>query len=291
VSPVNQAAEMVRIAAPHLRIIDDDTWHKAQAIKQSRRSAPFQMARKPKRMFSGLIKCGQCGSSLAVAGRDKTGKHRMCCTRAVEAGTCRNGRRPYVEDIEARVLKGLAEKLKHPEHPAYLARFVEEYNRERRQLAGTVAADRARLDRRSGEVKRELERAIDAVVKGLVDPESMRERLAQLQAEQKRLTVDLEAVASADKIVTLHPTALERYRADVADLAATFAKGTATNDLEAIERLRGLIERIVVTPQDYGHYAIEVEGRLAKLTGNPGIFPNGLQAVAGGGLEPPTSGL
>lgn len=284
VSRSNAGSEVQRIAAPHLRIVDDDTWRKAQAIKQSRAHGHFSTARKPKRILSGLIKCGCCGSSMAIADRDKTGKHRMRCTQAVEAGTCRNGRRPCVEDIEARVLAGLAAKLKAPE---YLARYVEEYNRERRRLAGAAAGERARLERRAGEVKRELERAIDMVVKGLVDPESMRGRLAELQAEQRRITAALEAAADADKIVALHPSAIDNYRRDVADLAAAFARGTALNETEAAERLRTLVERVIVTPQDRG-YAIEIEGRLALLTSNPEIFPNGLKAVAGdrSGLSP-----
>jgi hypothetical protein len=53
--------------------------------------------------------------------------------------------------------------------------------------------------------------------------------------------------------------------------------------------LRDLIAAVIVHPEAGSAPRIEVTGRLAQLTGLD-LFPQS-KAVAGGGLEPPTSGL
>jgi len=57
-------------------------------------------------------------------------------------------------------------------------------------------ADLARIDPRSGEVGREIDRAADLMIRGIVDPETMRERKAQQSGEttkryQRDLATDL----------------------------------------------------------------------------------------------------
>ncbi|WFU19411.1 recombinase family protein [Bradyrhizobium sp. CB3481] len=63
------------VEVPHLRIVDDATFRAAQAIKIERRHsatpATVQRARAPKRVFSGLIKCGCCGGGMASNGADR----------------------------------------------------------------------------------------------------------------------------------------------------------------------------------------------------------------------------
>ena len=58
------------VEAPHLRIVDDETFWAAQAVKVERRRdatpATAQKARAPKRVFSGRIKCGCCGGGHVV---------------------------------------------------------------------------------------------------------------------------------------------------------------------------------------------------------------------------------
>ena len=100
-----------------MRIIDDTTFKAAQAIKLDRRRdatpASAQKARAPKRVFSGLIKCGSCGGGMASNGADGKGV-RLQCTSYKESGSCTNSRRVYLDDIEALAIKGLRQQLAHP---------------------------------------------------------------------------------------------------------------------------------------------------------------------------------
>src|SRR5262249_37558687 len=72
------------VEAPHSRIIDDETFMAARAVKVERRRdgtpATAQRARAPKRVFSGLIKCGCCGGGMSSNGADRKGVRIQCST-------------------------------------------------------------------------------------------------------------------------------------------------------------------------------------------------------------------
>ena len=144
-----------RIAeAPHLRIIDDATFKAAQAIKSQRRHsatpAGVQKARAPKRVFSGLIRCGTCGGGMSSNGADRKGV-RLQCSNYKESGSCKNSRRVYLDDVEALALKGLRQHLAHPE---VITEFADVYNAERKRLKKEANVERARNERRLGEIAR-----------------------------------------------------------------------------------------------------------------------------------------
>jgi hypothetical protein len=58
----------VTVQAPELRIIDDATWTAAQKRKEkSAVGHPIHVHRRPKRLLSGLVRCGCCNSLYIVA--------------------------------------------------------------------------------------------------------------------------------------------------------------------------------------------------------------------------------
>ncbi len=60
----------------------------AQKRKQERTHTHPSHQRRPRRMLSGLLRCGSCGSGMATNGRDKSGRVRIRCSAATESGTC-----------------------------------------------------------------------------------------------------------------------------------------------------------------------------------------------------------
>ena len=93
ISRPNKAADYRRAQALHLRIIDQETWDAAQAIKRGRSNVGATAARKPLRPLSGLLRCGYCGAGMTALGAQRPGKpHRVQCAGFRESGTCSNGR-------------------------------------------------------------------------------------------------------------------------------------------------------------------------------------------------------
>lgn len=269
VSRPNPAGEWQRADAPHLRIIDADLWTAVQERRRQRSIGPQGRRRcTPRHLLSGLLRCGECGGGLAVRGSASSNKAvRIGCSAARESGTCGNRRTLNLAPIERAVIEGLREQLRDP---ALIAEYVRSYNAERRRLAAEAVADRARLERDAARAQGELDRALDALLRGLVRPESLRDRIAALEAEVAATRESLALCRKAPEPVALHPAAIDRYQADLEDLQGLLqaAPDGRTERLRA--SVRRIIDSVIVTPgAPWRPSAIEVRGRLGELVGAP----------------------
>ncbi|EAQ25634.1 hypothetical protein ROS217_07740 [Roseovarius sp. 217] len=126
--------------------------------------------------------------------------------------------------------------------------------------------------------------------------------MAQLEARQKQLQADLAATPAKDTALRIHPKMAETYHVRIKQLFAPDGPG------EAREAIRGLIEKIVVTPVPTGGKRMEpqldLHGALAGILalsiggeGKPGqqktsceqeVVQSIVFMVAGVGFEPTT---
>ena len=115
---------------PDLRIIDQETWNKAQALKKRFSSHRGNKRQTKKRLLSGLIKCGGCGGSMTIVNRE-----RYSCSAKRERGTCDNPAGIQAQTLEKRVLDGLKQILLGREDflSAFAAAFSDETARIRRE--------------------------------------------------------------------------------------------------------------------------------------------------------------
>ncbi len=291
-------AEWRRTAVPHLAIVDDALW-RAAAERQAREGArqPHELAnaRKPG-LFSGLIKCGRCGSSYTV--RDGG---RLVCAANRERGdaACSNRRTVLRAEVETRVLGGLRDRLLAPEAVAlYVRRYHEAWARREAEARDA----RAPLEKRLEVNARAQRRIVTAIEEGVATT-AMKARLMELDAEREALATELAAAAEthAPSPMVLHPGLADAWRERIATLQAELAAASgsaAAGDRRVVEALRGLVDRIDVTPESSARGApvkIALHGRLALfLAPQPSEhseFRLGSAMVAGGGIEPPTCGL
>ena len=129
-----------------------------------------------------------------------------------------------------------------------------------------------------------------------------RSQLHELEARRETLTASLEAPAPVQP--RLHPNLAQMYRDKVARLHEAFQSGTDAP--EALDKLRQIIERIVLTPVPDGKgFEIELIGEIAAMVrlGLPetnarlhgpisaadhALFARSVKVVAGTGFEPVT---
>ena len=123
----------------------------------------------------------------------------------------------------------------------------------------------------------------------------LKDRMADLQARKEALLA-LVAVAGEPPPL-LHPSMADLYRSKVEELAGALQREDTR--LEASEMLRGLIDSVVLMPQN-GQLRIELKGNLAamltaaqkaKRSPETGDLLVPVQLVAGAGFEPATFGL
>lgn len=277
------------VDAPHLAIIDDAIFKAAQAIKAGRSHQGALQSRKAVRPLSGLLRCGSCGAGMSAIGAPRKGKpHRMQCSAFRESGICSNGRKVSRQAIETLVFEGLRDELANPEA---IAEYVRTYNAERRRLA-KVSGDREKhLQRRKGELDREIDRLITNISKG-ADFDLYNPKVNELAAERKRVEAELTQIASSSEIVTVHPAAVERYLADIRRLADVAAEAAELDEPELVLTLRQLVQTVTVfTPPGTDELTIEIKASLSDLT-LPGpllkrSIGGGVTVGSGGGTRTP----
>ena len=290
---LNPPAERITKDVPELRIVSDELWQAAkarQASVQRKWSAKeprrFNQFRRPKYLFSGLTKCGECGAGFIVYSREHLG-----CFGARGRGTCTNRLTIPRRDVEARVLGALKDKLMRQE---FFDEFCREFAKEMNRLRMVQRANLTAAERELGRVRREIEQVVDAIVDGMRGAE-VKDRMARLQDRKEILIKQLETANQPPPL--LHPSMAELYRTKVQQLAEALEREDART--EASEMLRGLIDSIVLMPEK-GQLRIELRGNLAAMltaaqktrrSPETGDLLVPVQLVAGAGFEPATFGL
>jgi site-specific DNA recombinase len=255
-----------------LRIIDGALWEAVQTRRAVAVAKKPTQHRRPRRTLSGLLRCGVCGESYIVV----QGKY-IGCSAVRNKGTCDNRRLITMTEVEERVLAALREHLLSPPR---IELAVETYRKEREQRAREHAKERGSIERELSQAKRTL----DLMMKKMLDGFEVSRDEYNAVARRRR---ELEAkLPLADKkVVSIHPQAAQSYRAKVEEIQAALTKGDAAGQ-EAVELVRSMIDRIVITPQPE-KMGLEVFGDLAVLLGNgPGPDNNAIGGC-GGPQQPP----
>ena len=259
VARLNPEDEWIVQDVPELRILDDDLW---QAVKDRQKEIRkryvdadgngLRATHRKRYLFSGLIKCAECGGGYSIAYRDHFG-----CSTVKNKGTCSNHTRIARAELERRILHALRNHLMSP---ALFKEFCEEYTREinrlRIEASSGLAAKRAELER----AERGIRKIIDAIKEGYRTP-GMKEELFELEDRKERLTKELSSAEEPPAL--LHPSMAEEYRKRIDRLFV--ALEDEQTRLEASDDVRSLVGRIVVGPGENDRADLWLEGDLAGI--------------------------
>jgi site-specific DNA recombinase len=290
----NPAAEWIVQEVPELRIVDDELWRAAkarQAAVKTKRGEDgrevqnsFRDRRRPRYIFSGLIRCACCGGGYAMISANLIG-----CSTARNKGTCDNRRSIQRGRLEERVLSALKYHLMDPTlFKEFCDEFTREMNRLRMESSTTIEAARSEVRR----IERELEKLLELILKGGA-ADAINAKMVQLEhrkAELERQLADAETTPPL-----LHPEMATFYREQVSTLHTALQDDSEATRLKAGEVLRTLVKEILLTPEA-GDLRIDVRGDLAGIlavslkTKAPaaGAGVSQVEMVAGIGFEPMT---
>jgi site-specific DNA recombinase len=273
VSRANSADQWQSVPAPQLAIVHADIFAAVQARKQALGGERPQSRRRPRRLLSGLLKCGCCGSGMAANGTDKSKKIRVQCSAVRESGTCTHKRRYYLESIEEVVVTGLRDELRDPQ---LIAEYVKTYHEERRRLLGSVATERNRREQKLAETKRAIDRLVDALAEGLMTATAIRDKLLALEAKKTQLEAQLAEPQPATDVISLHPSATAKYLQQIEQLSQSLKAGLCKATGSSATWFRALVEKVIVHPvPPRAALDIEVQGYMAQLIAEPRLPPNG----------------
>ena len=267
VARLNPPEEWIIVEVPELRIVDDELWQAAKARQgeisekyatsiaatRAAQANYLNSTHRPRYLLSGLLECGMCGGSYAKRGQD-----RYACSNYIMSGSCSNSRTVRRVEIEERVMAGLREKLMAPEAAAEaMTAYAEETNRLNRERRASGATDRKEL----ADIEKRIASMIAAIEEGGY-VRGMSDRLRELEARQDEIAERLSA-APVD-LPDIHPNIATVYRRKVERLAEALADPRDRD--EAADAIRGLIERIVLTPgAKRGEMAAALHGDLGTI--------------------------
>ncbi|MGI3170021.1 recombinase family protein [Pseudooceanicola sp. C21-150M6] len=285
VSRVTDDDQRRQVAAEHLRIVPPALW----AIVQNRKSGNARAAaggragHKPKRPFSGLLRCGCCGAGMSIL-KTRGDSVWIKCSRRKESGDCDNSRQVRLDRVEAAIFERLRAELADP---VYVREYLRAYHEERARVRSAAVKDRAQLERTAVKARAALNRAHELYVQGVTDGPEAVEQLRRMNVAAKEAEAALAQLDVEAPTLTLHPKASDRYIEAIDRLGSALR---ADMDEEAISILRELISTVTITPAEPGTVEVVVEGKLSAILGDfvPGW---GEPVVAEEGLEPPTRGL
>jgi site-specific DNA recombinase len=255
---LNPPSEWITKDVPELRVVSDEIWQLAKARQASiqrkwsaKEPRRFNQFRRPKYLFSGLTKCGECGAGFIVYSREHLG-----CFGARGRGTCTNRLTIPRQEVEERVLRALKDQLMRKDFfEEFCREFAKEMNRLRMEQRAGLSSAKRELVRLEGRRKKLVELVMDGVPGREVKDEL-------IAIGHRRDVLEPQVKAANEPPPLLHPSMADLYRTKVEELAAALVREDART--EASETLRGLIDSIVLMPEK-GQLRIELRGNLAAM--------------------------
>lgn len=264
-SRANPRDALVEHEVPDLRVVDEELWNAAQARAAAYAGRPAHQARRPKRLLSGLMRCGVCGGTATIVTADRWG-----CSSRFQTGACGNGVTVSNRLAQKRVWAAIDRHLLHPD---VVAAYLDEWRLAAAEQRRSAIADRAALDRRLAELEREEERLVAAIAAG-IPLDGLAARARDLSAERARLIAEAEAAARDAPETLIHPGMVEHYRRQVDQLHRL---ADADDDVRRAGRelLAGLVEAIDLTPRADGKNGADLtlHGKLAAFLTQDATMP------------------
>src|SRR5512145_3267455 len=214
VSRLNPEAEWMRKEVPELRIVPDDLWSAAKSRQQQthhtmKTAGAIGAAKRPQYLFSGLTKCGICGAGFIMSG-----KNLLACFGARDQGRCDNHLTIRRDEVEARVLRALQEKLLQQD---LFEEFCDEFTREMNRLRMEHRASLSSAEREVERIGTRIKKLLNLMLDDEIAVDEGKTEIKALDARRKDLQAQLETADEAPPL--LHPEMAELHRQKVTTLA------------------------------------------------------------------------
>ena len=289
-------SEWKRLSAPELAIVSNDLWNSVQSrfkslgdahTGQDRRGLLHRSLTSPY-LFSGLLKCGVCGSNLIIAsGGGK--KPKYVCSGYFNRGTCSNKLYIRQDELEERLLSKFRAELLQPEEIEFA---IEIFGRQLRSSLASVSSKLGEMRSR----KEKLEREIRNFTQAIAENGHSKYIIEEIAVREKEIS------GITDRLLSSTPDSIEAQIGEVRRLVEEGIQNLQSlSKLEssaAKEELHSHLSAVRMYPSVDGEgWYYLAEGAWDLLGADPlapdtRVYEEGrIRMVAGGGFEPPTFGL
>jgi site-specific DNA recombinase len=190
-------SEWVRVEMPEQRIVSEKLWKAVEERRDYMTRVFGEQGRKGGLMnsraasspyiFSGLLKCGECGSNFVIvsgSGKNHSGADYGCPAHALR-GTCKNGRRVKRDTLEAELLAKLQRDVLSDAAIDYVLERLED---EIQKRFAAMGGEMEKMRKRKGVLESEIRNLSKAIASGSDDMPSLRDAIVEREREISNLT-------------------------------------------------------------------------------------------------------
>ncbi|MCW6512912.1 recombinase family protein [Lichenifustis flavocetrariae] len=285
-----------------LRIIDDALWQRVKAQQTEVRTAmtrddhgvPLNRAHRAQHLLSGLIVCGDCGSTFAMRDAGHYG-----CSNVRSKGTCANVLKVKRADLERLIGNAIRHRWMNEDA---MARLRADLLNEREKAVGVSDEIRGKLVSAIKRKHEQVTRIVNAIADAGHNP-ALLSKLDQIEAELGGLRTELDRLEAAEPPAPLEITddvdAL--IQAAARDIEQAISGATHPDAPKHREMVRRMIDRITISRHESGAIEVGVRGAFAGVMQAAGlverhalrtkkpsdVFPSkGFSIVGCGGPQP-----
>lgn len=244
-------SEWIQVAAPELRIIEDELWFAAHAQMRPpvRREGAKQSGRPPRYMLSGLAVCGECGGPIAVSNAkvsyDNVRVYGCSWHRNRGDAVCKNTLRRPVQAVNDMLIDWVREHVLSEE---VVLEALKEIRRRLAERAKTTTTDIPALAKEAADLRVEIDRLVLALASSDNKPEPVVRAIAERQERLTALDARLKAAKAAPEAIH---TELRRMEAEAKNRLRDLHTAMERNPEEARQVMRALFpEPLRFTPRD-----------------------------------------
>jgi site-specific DNA recombinase len=259
-------SDLIKVAVPHLRIMGDDLWNAAHAVRaeRGRTKVGKALAVIPRRqhLLAGLLRCGACGERMIINFSDRKGRKGVRCSSAHGRQTCTHGKTYSLDKLTALAVDNMCAHLTNPEFLKERARAkAMEFAQLEKENSAARAAVQKQLDRLNVQIAK-LVRVIDD--DGDLPPDFVK-TAKEKEIERRGLEERLRLLRAETNVTTLHPTAIATFGKSVETLHEKLKRNP--EDQECRIALANIIDSVVVHPNARGEYEVSLYARLSAVIG------------------------
>jgi len=180
-------SEWTRILQPELAIVSEELWDAVQVrlkafADRCRSKRPLGLLPRSLTndyLFSGLLKCSECGGNLVISTGGGTHRHPSYgCSNRVNRGTCSNALYIRRDELEGRLLHNLQTELLQPEA---IELAVSEFGRQLSASLATVSSELSHMRQQKEKLEGEIHKFMAAIAehghsKYILEQVSIREK-------------------------------------------------------------------------------------------------------------------
>jgi site-specific DNA recombinase len=265
--------DLIEVDAPHLRIISDELWHAAHAVRMKRRtqmnpggykSIPV-IARK-QNLLAGMIRCGSCSGNMVMISSTRGG--RIACSNAHHRQTCQHGKSYAIDVITEEVIGKVRKELTDPE---WLKRRVRARALELAKAEKEESAERQDAQRKLDRLNLQIARLVEVLGDGDMPIAEVKEKIRAKEAERVALRERLRLLGEGSNVTPFPDKDMAVFGKNIDALIALLRRNP--DDRACRVAFGNIIDCVVVHPTPKkAPYDLALYARVSAI-GNLTLFP------------------